>query len=55
MNAKLCKQLRRVARDLQGSPVTDKNHLAKDVFGVITLDPRCGRAAYRRLKKEFRK
>lgn len=64
MNAKLCKELRRVARDLSGSPVTDKkyrNHPTQkgrsfmDVVHTQILEPGCGRAAYRRLKKEFRK
>jgi len=64
MNAKLCKSLRRVAAGLSETPVTDKkyrNHPTQKGFdGFVTthtqiLEPGCGRAAYHRLKKEFRK
>lgn len=57
MNAKLCKQLRRVARDLQGSPVTDRSYSRHHGHfnGPIVLRPDSVRGMYRRLKKEFRK
>ena len=55
MNAKLCKQLRRVAAGLTKTPVTERRYeRAKHAPRTVILHPGCGRAAYRRLKKEVR-
>lgn len=63
MNAKLCKQLRRVAAGLSKTPVTERRYQKfqskptfknRDPGFIVSLDPGCGRAAYHRLKKEVR-
>lgn len=57
MNAKLCKQMRRVAAELSRLPVTEKKYKigAPGNARQVRLTVDCGRAAYHRLKKEFRK
>ena len=57
MNAKLCKQLRRIAAGLSKTPVTERSYLAHGMthWRQRALHPRCSRAVYHRLKKEFRK
>ena len=53
MNAKLCKQLRRVAAGLSQLPVTERRYRQHPTATRTTiLEPGCGRAAYCRLKKE---